>query len=194
MGSEYPSWQVSLNMASNLFQLTKEYNIFATVFLLSQAGSNNHSSEMVPGQECLLTRHLYWLARNRATSLQPSHLPCWTPQTTPDNLCLNVEMGRKAPCHLFCHLLLISCSLQRYSDLIHADIPNRQDEDHNSHFCFQLDVSFNIVFMVELWLMASAVAFAIHSQLVQQHCLVHADISFTSDLCAFYVKHMRLCY
>lgn len=94
---------------------------------------------MVPGQESLLTKQLSWLARKRATSLQPSHLPCWTQQMTPDHLGLKVEMAIKAP-PIYCHLFLALCSLQRYSGSIHADIWNRQDEDHNRHFDLQLNL------------------------------------------------------
>lgn len=58
---------------------------------------------------------------------------------TPDHLGLKVGMGRKAP-PIYCHLFLASCSLQRNSGSIHADIWNRQDEDSNSHFHPQLSL------------------------------------------------------
>lgn len=58
---------------------------------------------------------------------------------TPDHLGLKVGMGIKAP-PIYCHLFLASCSLQRYSGSIHADIWNRQDEDDNSHFHPQLNL------------------------------------------------------
>lgn len=38
-----------------------------------------------------------------------------------------------------------------------------------------------VITMVELLLMANEVAFAIHSQLVQQDCLLHANTSLTGD-------------
>ena len=101
---------------------------------------------------------------------------------TPDHLGLKEQMGIKAPPR-YCNLFSVWCSLQSYSGSIHADIRNRQDGDHNSHFPLQLNrCTYKYYYHYYGWVTVNGKWGRIcHSQSpCEQDCLVRDNTSLTN--------------